>query len=67
MSKQTNLQTMAPKKNIGSLPNHMNLHILHHTTSKKTYGLDQASDLTKARSNAFKHTSLNTTVKITWK
>ena len=46
---------------INSLPNHMSLHILHHTTFKKTHGQTQENDLLKAMSDAWKHTSINTT------
>ena len=51
------------KNDTASLPNHMTLHILHHTSFKKTHDVDQISDLTKALSDASKYTSPNATVK----
>ena len=39
----------------------MNLHTPHHTTSKKTNGLDRTNGLIKAQSDALKHTSPNKT------
>jgi hypothetical protein len=67
MSKVDKLAKTALKNNIDLLPNHMNLHILHHYFSKKTNDPDQVRDPTKALSDASKHTSLNTTAKPTLK
>ena len=49
--------------NTDSLQNHTSLHIPLHITFIKIYGQAQQKDQTKAKSNAWKHTSKNTTEK----
>jgi ribonuclease HI len=53
------------KKNTDSPTKHTNLHIPHHSTTKKTNSLDLTNDPTKALSDAYKLTSPNTTAKLT--